>query len=117
MAFLTGSRVYGKPQPGSDIDLCVLVTPTDFDLLFAAAHPQSGPSSDIGSRDTRSTLIGKDSIAVRYGKLNVLMTTNPEMYEAWRAATLSLTALKDHGGPVTREKAVEVFTKHEEAVR
>lgn len=118
-AFMTGSQVYGLPKPTSDIDICLLVDREEFGLLFSKrdAHRFTGTAeSNVGNQGDRP-MAERDSISVRYGKLNLLLTTNGEMFEAWRAATKELEDEKFRTGPVSRDRAVEVFTKHEEAVK
>lgn len=117
--FMTGSQVYGLPKPTSDIDLCLLVDEEEFGLLLSKRdkHVYLGTAgSDVGNRGDLP-LAERDSISVRYGKLNLLLTTNPDMFEAWRSATKELEDEKFRDGPVSRDRAVEVFTKYEEIVK
>lgn len=118
-AFMTGSQVYGLPKPGSDIDIALLVDKEEFGLLLSKRdkHRYLGTAeSNVGNQSDLPPA-ERDSISVRYGKLNLLLTTNPEMYEAWRMATKELEDEKFRDGPVSRDRAVEVFTKYEEEVK
>ena len=44
---------------------------------------------------------------MRFGKLNLIVCTEPLIYQAWKDGTEKLIAEK----PVTRERAVEVISK------
>lgn len=101
-AFLTGSQVYGTPHEKSDIDLVVLVSPSDLKTL-CTLH------SDAPAEDYE----GVTSSAIRFGKLNLLCVTTPEDLAVWREGTDELTARK----PVTRPEAVELFKAKREALR
>jgi predicted nucleotidyltransferase len=89
-AFLTGSRVYGKPRRNSDIDLVVFVSKADAAAL-------GNLCDDDGDTSAYAT--------VRFGRLNLLVITDPAKYAAWVEGTAKLKAQR----PVTREQAIEVF--------
>ncbi len=90
-SFITGSHAYGTPRPNSDIDLVVLVSKQDSELLWNSKN--------------------EDSKSPRFGpKLNLLIFVVEDegavlRFEKWRDVTLELMAR----APVTREEAVEAF--------
>ncbi len=83
-SFITGSHAYGTPGPHSDVDLCVMVSDADMQILDRHCD------ADNGSMQT-----------TRFGKLN-LICLQPSHFEAWRAATNALIARR----PVTRDEAI-----------
>ena len=92
-SFLTGSQVYGKPRNGSDIDLVVLVSESDGDILKRM-------SDDPSFRK------------VTYGQLNLIVLNAEDSedvakYNIWKDGTEKLIARK----PVTREEAIRLFDK------
>ena len=93
-AMLTGSHVYGIPHAGSDIDLVVLLSAKEVETLCRIADPM-GPSPD-GYPGCRQ---------FKLGVLNLIATSDPDWFEAWREGTEHLCAR----APVLREQAVEVF--------
>lgn len=62
-SFITGSHAYGKPTSDSDIDLVIFVDQETKDKLIEL--------SDTGK------------MPCRFGKLNLIFTTNEEEYGAW----------------------------------
>jgi hypothetical protein len=70
MAFITGSRAYGNPGPGSDLDLVVLMTPAAEDQL--------------------RRVLGCEKGAIRAGALNLVVTNDPDEYALWQVGTLQL---------------------------
>jgi predicted nucleotidyltransferase len=104
-AFITGSRAYGTPREDSDTDLVVMVSPDDMRRLRSQA--------DITEDDEGEYPEDGHTGVLRFGKLNLLCVTQPDDYEAWREGTAELIARR----PVTREEAVEVFTRKREAVQ
>ena len=89
-AFLTGSRAYGTPQPDSDIDLCVLVSREDLEVLKRVA----------GATDTQE--YWNTDAALRFGSLNLLAFADAPQYEAWKRGTAELKEKR----PVTRSAAI-----------
>lgn len=126
-AIVTGSRKYGKPRINSDIDLVVLVSPADLKRLrdaAAIAHPAQGEIEAV--RDTRGTTIetaeGRvesdgqgemSSGSFRFGMLNLVVTTEPDMFQSWVQGTKELKA---KGKPVDRETATMHLRKLREVV-
>jgi hypothetical protein len=102
-AFLTGSRVYGRPHDGSDVDLVVLVSEGDFERLRAAAE-----ADDLEGRDT-SYLARTSSASLRFGDLNVLCCRTREAYDVWREGTDRLVEMRRQDGPVDRDTATDLF--------
>jgi hypothetical protein len=98
-AFLTGSRAYGTVTPTSDTDVVVLMSRSDaFKLNDQADQPQ--PSEKIYGDDTDLTM--------RFGKLNLIVCFEPEVFNAWDIGTATLR-LRARGHPVTRDEAKAVL--------
>jgi predicted nucleotidyltransferase len=70
-AFITGSRIYGKPTGESDIDLVVRVDGATAEILM-----------QLGSKN------GKNP--VRFGNLNLILCTSDIEYATWRVGTSTL---------------------------
>lgn len=84
-AFVTGSKVYGGGGyggSGEDVDLVILVDKVTKQLLL--------DHSDLGK------------YPVRFGKLNLIITSDENEYAAWLSATH--TCLRTPG--LTKEKAI-----------
>lgn len=95
-AFLTGSRAYGLPTDKSDIDLVAYVDQRTFDVLVdLLGDPNPNPQS--GGNDV--------SASIRVGKLNLILHTSENAFNAWQEGTDELIARS----PVTREEAVKVL--------
>lgn len=86
-AILGGSRVYGKPNKDSDLDL-VLWLPNSMQRQIVRKE------GDETGDDT-----------VRYGNLNIILPNNAKEFSVW---LYGIELLKQHK-PVTRDKAVETF--------
>lgn len=90
--FLTGSRAYGTPRPGSDYDF-VLALPLEVaEQLDELADEGSDPPG---------------SVSLRFNRLNLIIPTSEESLEVWKQGTQDLAAKK----PVTRENAVAHFKR------
>lgn len=99
LPFLTGSRCYGAPRPGSDLDL-VLFVPPHSALLFALEA--KGAEQDVN--------IEASSFPLRFGGLNLIVCATQEAYDAWLAGTEKLAREAfSSASPVSRERAIEVF--------
>lgn len=96
MAFITGSRAYGTPKEDSDVDLVIFVSHADAQILRNNADTENYDYFGDNNNECNS---------IRYGNLNIIITTSLEKYKAWQAGTTSLKAFS----PVTREKAVQVL--------
>ena len=84
--FLTGSRAFGKPQSESDWDFAVYMPTYRAGLLRYISDLPGGPCY--------------------FGNVNFIIETDFERFNKWRDITNQLIQQR----PVTREKAVEVFT-------
>lgn len=99
-ALFTGSRVYGKPKKSSDLDLVLLVSDEEFDLLVKVASRITGysefgsPQYDVG--DGRSG-------SFRFGPLNVIAMTSEVAFACFEKSTKELS----EKAPVDREEACE----------
>lgn len=89
-AFLTGSRVYGTPRDESDIDLMILTSDDDYAALcnWGTVRNASGEQCDWQS--------------LRFERLNIISTSDPDRFEVWRKITNDLAAR----APVTKEEAI-----------
>jgi hypothetical protein len=100
-AFLTGSQVYGTPTAKSDIDLVVLLSDEDRELLHCLVDESE---EKIPGRQQYGGY-GIGSLNLKFGRLNLIVAENEKEWQAWRAGTTSLLTQ----APVTRDKAVETF--------
>lgn len=82
-AFLTGSRVYGKPRKNSDIDLVVQCDDQTKDVLFNLS----------------------EKAGCVFGKLNLILV-DAEQYGCWLKGTEKCIAT---GRQLNREEAVEIM--------
>lgn len=105
---VTGSRVYGKVKPESDIDVV-------FDIychqlnelrLFCDEDSSKGKCKDYEYNTSGM------ACALRFGPVNLLCITTRNQLRAWQKGTEQLVteALHSKQGYVTRERAIEVFT-------
>lgn len=121
--FLTGSWAYGAPRlswgrfdedekdEASDVDLVVLVSPEDLEILI-----QESDSSD----DEKGSYDFATSASLRFGRLNLVCVTNDADFQLWKIGTKALRRVKnlrfldadardeDCDAP-TRDEAVAVF--------
>lgn len=95
-SFLTGSRVYGTPHEGSDVDLVVRMTYDDICKLAGVAGVQLDVSDG-----------GQKSVSLKFGKLNLIATYDDSVFATWRMGTDDLRGQS----PVTRSDAVAHFKK------
>lgn len=84
-SFITGSRAYGRPTPGSDIDLVVRVTPEEAERLRSFSD---------------------DKNSCRFGRLNLILCETDEQWAVWRVATTRLVLAP---GSFNRDQAKEVL--------
>jgi hypothetical protein len=75
-AFLTGSHVFGRPGPQSDIDLCILVDPA----LAAELRDMS-----------------ESTKTVRFGRLNLILCESDVEFTAWKFTTERLRQVATTG--------------------
>jgi hypothetical protein len=78
-AFLTGSHVFGRPGPQSDIDLCILVDP--------------GLANQL--RD-----MSESTNTVRFGKLNLILCESDLEFATWKMSTERLLQIKNATGAI-----------------
>jgi hypothetical protein len=95
-ALFTGSRVYGRPTKESDLDLVLLVTHRERELLIKMADDVCTNSYEVGE---------ERSYSLRFGKLNVIAVTDPVAFAVFQKATKKLKG----EGAVDRDRAVEVM--------
>lgn len=99
-AFLTGSRAYGTPREDSDVDLVIRVR----DAATLAAIIEAADPTDATNKPSA---VGFRTASFRFGTLNLIIAHTDRQYADWRDGTATLIAEK----PVTRERAVEVFSE------
>lgn len=99
--FLTGSHAYGTPNDKSDIDLVVY---TDIDTFIKLRD-----NSDIDlDKAEKYGELPPNSVPLRFGKLNLLVCTDPIAYACWLKAT---NELKELHQPVSRGDAIAHFKR------
>ena len=112
----TGSRVYGNPRPESDVDFIVLIEdPIELVLLEMvgeetddyAYKPERSSLADVPNGVTSPAPIGGITKSIRIGRMNILVCTKLEQFDAWKTGTELLTRIK----PVDREYAVNTFKR------
>lgn len=100
-AFITGSTAYGTPREDSDVDMVVMLSPEEAEAL-----------NELGENVDESVhYSGAAGLAIRLGKLNLIVVTSLERYRSWRAGTDAMvTASKrGQGYSFTRDQAIAVF--------
>lgn len=115
-AVLTGSNAYGHPRPDSDVDLVIYVPEEALRVLEAIADPDPkwDDKADTAERDGYEAqryerLFGR-SKPLRFGRLNLVCTTNRSIYEAWRQGTKYLVEKSKVGTDVvSRDEAKRVL--------
>jgi hypothetical protein len=103
-AFLTGSRVYGTPKSGSDLDVVMLLSPGDFEI--AAKFVRDKGLIGGSAQNETGLMYGGVSFSVQAGPFNLIVTKDPALYQTWVEGTRELQSI----APVSRDEAVEVFT-------
>lgn len=93
MNFITGSRAYGVPHTGSDVDLVVLVDQNTYCQL----RDQADTIRSADEYDER------DIATLYFGRLNLICVGDEGMFEVWRKATEFLKTKS----PVSRQKAMD----------
>jgi hypothetical protein len=120
-AVLTGSRAYGHPRPDSDIDLVILVD----EIALAALEASQDRVDDEAGTLTQKHYITQDyglsyegrgrSASLRFGRLNLIATTNPDLYAAWKKGTEELVSrAATEKRPIERAEAVALLSKYRE---
>lgn len=115
----TGSRRYGTPKPDSDFDWVIRLTSGDErwvtrhadEVCSQKVPPAAEPNIDTYFTQPRlgSEYAGCDrlEVALRFGPVNLIVVNNRDQWACWEDGTAELAA----EGPVTRDRAVEVFTR------
>jgi hypothetical protein len=78
-AFLTGSHVFGRPGPESDIDLCIMVDP----ILAGKLRDMSESTNTC-----------------RFGRLNLILCESDLEFAAWKMSTERLRQIKTATGAI-----------------
>ena len=76
-AFFTGSRVYGKINEASDLDMVVLVK-DGLDRLCCASDTEI---------ETDRYESKPQSASLRFGRLNIIAVTDDTEFQAWKSGT------------------------------
>lgn len=95
VGFITGSHAYGVPQPDSDLDVVLSVTPKEWDA-FMSITDVTDPGNTTSPTPT-----------IRTGRLRIVLCSElrlPE-YNLWRRGTDDLQAR----APVSQEEAIAYF--------
>lgn len=104
-ALLTGSRVYGVPREDSDVDLVLLVSETELNILKTAADTVNVQSTG-GSAEESPAIVA----TLRIGRLNILACATQWQFDLWVKGTKHLLEENTITGQFrSRERAVEVF--------
>lgn len=104
-AIVTGSRAYGNPRPDSDIDLVVLVSEDDMMNLVGVAgkvhieEKMDEPQQRYG--------MGANAAVLRFGQLNLLVTTDPLQFEVWRRGTEAMKRYVQTHERLSRGQAID----------
>lgn len=99
-SFVTGSHAYGTPRYDSDIDLVILVSESDLELLQKCSEKKNFWHQD--EQYSRNT---PQAACLRFGDLNIIACTDEMQYDVWKKGTKRLKAK----APVLREEAVDLF--------
>jgi hypothetical protein len=112
-SFITGSHAYGEPTEDSDIDLVVLMTEREAEILAteAAASGMRGEPVAHWIQDAEYAKHTPQMYCLRFGILNLIVCTEEYQYDTWRKGTKRLKA----AAPVPRAVAVELFAKLRQA--
>lgn len=111
-AFATGSRVFGEPRQDSDLDLVILVDAFTLNLLQGMA--------EVDENAEATGYAGAVSACLRFGKLNIIATTEVSLYLAWKEGTEECERLAGQRtmdlnqpnlfGKLTRDEAIDILT-------
>jgi hypothetical protein len=93
IAFVTGSRAYGKPGPASDIDLVVQLTQAEVEVLRTESEQGSSPPG---------------STSMKFGKLNLIVPDSPQSLAVWQQGTEDLIG-RSLTADVSRAEALAHF--------
>lgn len=101
-SFITGSQMYGNPGGQSDIDL---VIPMDRDQMNLLVHLYNEAGLNKEGEGVPSETVREDSVSLRFGKLNLIVCCEKEVYTLWKEGTDYLRSK----APVSRIEAREHF--------
>jgi len=97
-SFITGSRIYGSPTSNSDLDLVILVSKDEAEIIKKHADANKNLGDDkVYARHEHDD----DILICRYGILNLIMFTDARLFNVWQAGTEECIECK----PVTRNFA------------
>lgn len=96
LPFITGSVAYGTPTDESDVDLVALTDKFTMALLLRYLESDWDEYAGV-----------PNLLSLCFGRLNLLLTTEPKDYDIWRQGT---EELKERA-PVMRDEAVAHFAK------
>ena len=103
-AFLTGSRVYGRPREDSDWDLAVRCDKETAQRLAAVSDMESPDQSDSEYSATSAC------IPVRFGVLNLLLCVTDESFAEFVLGTVDcIRAGCGMVGGLSKEDSIETF--------
>ena len=100
-AFVTGSRVYGKPHADSDVDFVVRCS------MYEAR--ELAELLEVNLEESES--YEEQSIQFRVGKLNLILCTTDKRFDAWAKGTGELFGRALQGETISREEACAHFAK------
>jgi predicted nucleotidyltransferase len=109
-SFITGSRAYGTPTAKSDVDLVILVTQADLELLRSMCDSDDKDREKDVPSDGGPTVHGPaGSASLRFGRMNLIVVSDPVAFEIWREGTRALKRLRDDGQELDRDAVIQYF--------
>jgi hypothetical protein len=111
-ALFTGSRVYGKPNKKSDIDLVILIPESTMKTLVGLADNHKNILANVQDHPLYGTFANNKSVSLRFGRMNIIAVTCPILYATWIEGTEQLKyARRKTGLAQGRQRAVNTFKK------
>lgn len=108
--FLTGSRIYGMPRDDSDLDLCVLVTEGELELLRQCSDLQTTDQehAEQEAKDNQDRGYPPNGRVLRFGKLNVVCFVHNKHEDAFLSFALGTQKMlaSESKGTDNRSQAV-----------
>lgn len=101
-SFITGSYAYGEPTDKSDIDIVLRIGNVNADLLRKLSDKKPEPKG--------RKIVSKGPDPIRFGKINLILCLDDEVFECWRKGTVELqerARVEDRRIP--RDEACEYF--------
>lgn len=100
-AFLTGSQVYGKTRPDSDIDLVILIDEDDVHKIIKLVDDKIAK----GMME-----YGNSSVSFRFGPLNLICCLTQAVYDGWLNGTNVVSSMHyREKKPIDKETACRVI--------